>query len=344
MGVVEQIIVKMDFCINQLDGIINHSWFFDSNSLKSNLYSMLLQYGIILPSFNNFIHLLHDNSVNISGELVQWLNDKYSELEPSGIVINNTRVFNCFVLKFICSPELSEEALLKVLNNINVVITDIPEKIPLRNAELLCSEKKLAPAVNVFRGVFNAISRNGDDVNRMNALLGNLIAQRPEIISQDPDDIFYIEGDFDKELASELFRHKLIGINIKVGALRWLRDNTFGILEKVHLLSLGTLAELSPWMNDDGLCLTLLKRCLVAGDADKDTLCVVLNSFADESYHGLLPHDRFRKITHTVDLWEVAELISNLGFIQPPKMGSGRDEHKMVITPVRDVRDEEFLD
>lgn len=152
MGVVEQIIVKMDFCINQLDGVINHSWFFDSNYLKSNLYSMLLQYGRILPSFNNFIHLLYDNSVNISGELVQWLNDKYSELEPSGIVINNTRVFNCFVSKFICSPELSEEALLKVLNNINVVITDIPEKIPLRNAELLCSEKKLAPAVNVFRG------------------------------------------------------------------------------------------------------------------------------------------------------------------------------------------------
>lgn len=344
MGVVEQIIVKMDFCINQLDGIINHSWFFDSNSLKSNLYSMLLQYGRILPSFDNFVHLLHDYAVNISGELVQWVNDKYSALEPSDMVINDTGVFNCFVSKFICSPELSEEALLKVLNNIKVVITDIPEKIPLRNAELLCSEKKLAPTVNVFRGLFNAISRNGDDVNRMNALLGNLIAQRPEIISQDPDDIFYIEGDFDKELASELFRHELIGINIKVGALRWLRDNTFGILEKVHLLSLGTLAELSPWMNDDGLRLTLLKRCLVAGDADKDTLCVVLNSFADESYHGLLPHDRFRKIPHTVDLWEVAELISNLGFIQPPKMGSGRDEHKMVITPVRDVRDEEFLD
>ncbi|HFV4156495.1 TPA: hypothetical protein ACH9K2_004822, partial [Escherichia coli] len=101
---------------------------------------------------------------------------------------------------------------------------------------------------------------------------------------------------------------------------------------------------LSPWMGDDDLRLTLLKRCLVAGDAGKDALCVVLNSFADESYHGLLPHDRFRKIPHSVDLWEVAELISNLGFIQPPKMGSGRDEHKIVITPVRYVRDVEFYD
>ena len=126
--------------------------------------------------------------------------------------------------------------------------------------------------------------------------------------------------------------------------MRWLRDNNPGILEKVHLLSLDILAELSSWMNDDGLRLTQLKRCLVAGDADKDSLCEVLNSFADESYHGLLPHDRFRKIPHTADLWEVAELISNLGFIQPPKMGTGRDEHKIVITPVRGVRDEEFYD
>lgn len=67
-------------------------------------------------------------------------------------------------------------------------------------------------------------------------------------------------------------------------------------------------------LNDDDLRLMLLKRCLVAGDANKDTLCVVLSSFADESYHGVLPYDKFRKILHTVDLQEVAELISNLGF------------------------------
>lgn len=71
---------------------------------------------------------------------------------------------------------------------------------------------------------------------------------------------------------------------------------------------------------------------------------MVLNSFDDENYHGLLPHDRFRKIPHTSDVWEVAELISHLGFIQPPKMGTGRDEHKIVITPTRYVRDEAFLD
>ncbi|MFZ4356164.1 hypothetical protein ACOYYK_20935, partial [Enterococcus gallinarum] len=85
--------------------------------------------------------------------------------------------------------------------------------------------------------------------------------------TQEPEDIFYIEGDFDEELASELFRHKLIGMNIKVAALRWLRDNKPGILDKSYLLSLDILAELSPWMGDDDLRLTLLKRCLVAGDA-----------------------------------------------------------------------------
>lgn len=50
--------------------------------------------------------------------------------------------------------------------------------------------EKLAPTVNVFTVLFNALSENVDDINRMNTLLGNLIAQRPEIITQEPEDIF----------------------------------------------------------------------------------------------------------------------------------------------------------
>lgn len=86
-------------------------------------------------------------------------------------------------------------------------------------------------------------------------------------------------------------------------------------------------------MGDDDLRLTLLKRCLVAGDAGKDALCVVLNSFADESYHGLLPHDRFRKIPHSVDLWEVAELISNLDSFSRQKWGQGVMNTKLLLLP-----------
>ena len=43
--------------------------------------------------------------------------------------------------------------------------------------------EKLAPTVNVFTVLFNALCGNVDDINRMNTLLGNLIAQRPEIIT-----------------------------------------------------------------------------------------------------------------------------------------------------------------
>jgi hypothetical protein len=110
-------------------------------------------------------------------------------------------------------------------------------------------------------------------------------------------------------------------------------------MDEVQLLPLELLAELSPWMYDDTLRLSLLKSCLAAGDADKNTLHNVLNSFADESYHGLLPQERFRKITHTAELWELAEQLSEAGLIQPPKMGTGRDEHKIVINPVRSDSD-----
>lgn len=124
-------------------------------------------------------------------------------------------------------------------------------------------------------------------------------------------------------------------MNIRVGALRWLRDNDPIVVDEVQLLPLDLLAELSPWMYDDTLRLPLLKSCLAAGDTDKNTLRNVLNSFADESYHGLLPEERFRKITYTAELWALAKQLSEAGLIQPPKMGSGRDEHKMVINPVR---------
>lgn len=212
---------------------------------------------------------------------------------------------------------------------------EIPENIPLRNAEILCSLNKLAPTIQVFTALYNALSGEENHLRRMNTLLNTLISRRPELLSLEPAEILYIDVNFDRDLAREIFSNELIGVNIRVGALRWLRDNDPDLVDEVQVLPFDLLAELSPWMYDDTLRSPLLKSCLTAGDADKDMLQTVLNSFADESYHNLLPQERFRKITRTDELWALAEQLSEAGLIQPPKMGTGRDEHKMVINPVR---------
>lgn len=341
LSTAELIINRMDFCIYNIALIENQSELSprDPAASEINIYSLLLSHDRISPSLDNFVHLLHDNMININYDLVRWANAKHHMLEPANIVISSEHVFDTFLTKFIGSPELSEDTLWIVMSCFKVLIMEIPKNIPLRNAEVLCSLNKLAPTIQVFTALYYAFSGEENNVNRMNTLLCNHIARRPELLSEGPEEIFYIDGSFDSELARELFGNGHIGLNIKVGALRWLRDNDPDLMDEVQLLPLELLAELSPWMYDDTLRLSLLKSCLAAGDADKNTLHNVLNSFADENYHGLLPNERYRKITHTAELWELAEQLSEAGLIQPPKMGTGRDEHKMVINPVRSDSD-----
>ncbi|CAM8681439.1 MULTISPECIES: hypothetical protein [Leclercia] len=341
LSTAELIINRMEFCIDNIASIENQAELSprDPAAPEINTYSLLLSHDRISPSLDNFVHLLHDNMIDIPYDLVRWANAKHHMLKPANIVISSGHVFDTFLKKFIASPDLSEDTLRRVMNCFSVLIMEIPKNIPIRNAEVLCSLNKLAPTIQVFTALYNALSGEDNNLNRMNTLLCNHLARRPELLSAEPEEIFYIDDSFDRDLARELFGNGHIGMNIKVGTLRWLRDNDPDLMDEVQLLPLDLLAELSPWMYDDTLRLSLLKSCLAAGDADKNMLHNVLNSFADENYHGLLPNERYRKMTHTAELWELAEQLSEAGLIQPPKMGTGRDEHKMVINPVRSDSD-----
>lgn len=340
---VEMIISRINFSINDISEINNHGeiWPHHPAVAVRNVYSLLLSHDRIWPDFENFIHLLDDELIDTAHELVQWVNGKHKAIESSNIILSSAEIFDKFLVQFIFSPDLSDDALHSVMGCFNVLITEIPKNIPLRNAEILCSLNKLAPTRKVFTGLYNALKHDVNNNKHMNTLLSNLVSLRPALLLEDPEEIFYIGQVFDAELAREIFNHQDISTNIRVGALRWLRDNAPDVVDEVQLLPLDLLAELSPWMYDDTLRLPLLKSCLAAGDADKITLHNVLNSFADESYHSLLPHERFRKIPRTDELWELAQLLSEAGLIQPPKMGSGRDEQKIVITPVRSDHEDE---
>lgn len=333
----EMIISRMDFSVDDIASIDNQGEILlraPAGPVR-NIYSLLLSHDRISPDFENFVHLLHDEMLGNVHELVNWVNLKHTEFPPVNFIISSAEVFNTFLSKFIASSDLSEDALRTVMHCFNVLITEIPKNIPLSNAEVLCSLNKMAPTIEVFTALYNALSGEENHLHRMNILLNTLISRRPELLSLEPAEILYIDVTFDRDLARELFSNELIGVNIRVGALRWLRDNDPIVVDEVQLLPLDLLAELSPWIYDDTLRLPLLKSCLAAGDTDKNTLRNVLNSFADESYHGLLPEERFRKIPYTAELWALAKQLSEAGLIQPPKMGSGRDEHKMVINPVR---------
>ncbi|XDN94198.1 hypothetical protein KPL62_18625 [Enterobacter ludwigii] len=343
LNAAEQIIMRMHFIINDISLIKNQGEFWPNNPSVAirNTYSLLLSHDHILPSIENFIHLLEDEMIDTAHELVSWVNENNKAIEPCSIILTSTEVFDKFLVQFIVSPDLSDNSLQIVMECFEIIITEIPINIPVRNAEVLCSLNKLAPTIHVFKALYNALSGEADNLHRMNILLSNLIAQRPELLSVEPEDILYNDKKFDVDLARELFSNELIGINIRVSTLRWLRDNDPNLVDAVQLLPLDLLTELSPWMYDDSLRLPLLKSCLSAGDADKEMLQTVLSSFADEGYHSLLPHERFRKFPRTDELWALAELLSETGLIQPPKMGSGRDEQKMVITPIRSEHEDD---
>lgn len=333
----EIVISRMAFKIEDVRLISNRKKISENKNNESNcnIYSLLIQCDRLAANFSNLIYLLHDEAVDIGTELVTWVNDKYRELGSYNFIISSIKVLDNFIVKFIGSHLLHEEALLTVMKAFNISITQIPKTIPLRNAELLCAENKLAPTINVLTGLYNALNGEVNHAHRINVLLCNLIAQRPALLLEEPEEIFYVGNDFDIDLAREILNHHKISINIRISTLTWLKSNDPDLLNSISLLSLQTLVELSPWMLKDELRLPLLRAILISGEGDTDNLRVILNNFADDNYHGLLPLERFRKLPYTANLWEMAELLSEAGFIHPPKMGSGRDEHKIVIKPIR---------
>ncbi|GKW27539.1 hypothetical protein AB6D34_14025 [Pectobacterium brasiliense] len=341
LNTAELLIERMTFQIENLETIINrHDAPEETTPSKiRNLYTMLIQKDRIAPTMANLTHLLHDNYLDTGNEVVQWANDNHNKMLPSEIIFSSSLGLGNFLVKFIGSPDLREDTLSILMGRFDIYFTRIPKTIPLRNAELLCSGKKLAPILDVFTGLYNALHSNKNNIQRMNTLLCNLIAQRPALLLEIPDEVFYVGKQFDAVLARELFNGQDIDINLKIQALRWLRDEDPSILDNCTLLSLHTLAELTPWMDDDLLRLSLLKRYLSNidnnVDIDKEKLQLVLDSFSDDRYHGLLPRERFRKIPFTHELWAVAELLSEVGLIHSPKIGSGRDAQKIVITPPR---------
>ncbi|QOV70877.1 hypothetical protein [Citrobacter sp. BDA59-3] len=339
----ELLINEMEFQVDALKTITNRTdnQNIDNQIKKRNIYSMLINKDRVLPSISNLVQLLHDDEIDHRSEVVQWANDNDTNLKPSEMIFSSSHGINNFLVKFICSPHLHEKTLLLLIPCFKICFIDVPKTISLRTAEVLYSENKLAPILDVFTGLYTALCGDKQNTMKMNTLLSNLIADWPPLLSSDPDEIFYIENDFDVELARMIFDHHRINDNSKVRALRWLKDKDPALLGQSRIMSLHTLAKFNRWTLEDALRLPLLRACLTSGDADKNMVTVVLNSFANVNYHGLLPQERFRKIPHSPELWELAELLSEAGFIHPPKLGSGRDAQKIVITPPRHYSDGE---
>ena len=153
---------------------------------------------------------MHDKTIDLANQLVQWVNNKHREFTPCNITFTSSEVFNNFLVKFLGSAVLSEGALLTVLSCLDIVITEIPKTIPFRNAEILYVENKLAPTICVFTGLYFALSREPNYSQRMNTLLSNLIALRPAMLLEEPDEIFYVADKISSGSSSSIARRKAI--------------------------------------------------------------------------------------------------------------------------------------
>ncbi|HDL6991988.1 TPA: pcar [Yersinia enterocolitica] len=338
------IISKMDFHVHKLSEITNRSGtipIMDRVELSYNLYSLLLKYDKLMPSWANFFLCLEEKSDIDFSVLIPWLNREYDKLPDEMITLSSESIFEQMITLVLTSELIDELALLKVLDNFNAILTDVPERIPFRNAELIMSRKRFAPTISVFRGLYAAFEPK---VERLNDLLCDLVCERPSIIKDEPEVIFYIDEDFDHSLACQLLDCQRIPSDIRVGALQWLWGRDPAIFDAEILVSLPTLATLSLLLHNDELKHELLSRCLMTGEMDRESISSVLQSFASGDYHAFLAdRDRSRRnIPWSEPLWGLAQLLAGVRFIRSSRLTHG--DTRMSILPYHVARGDMLAD
>lgn len=318
----ECIVYKMNFVLNELDEVNNRQGEvseFSGDGHRNNLYSLLLHYDRILPSWQNVILLLESEEEVSSGVLCKWFNKGYSALEDE-VHSLSLMLFGRLMDKLVVSEVITSEALTSIVEKINAVLINVPDNIPLRNAELLVSHKWLAPTPTVFEELYEVFY---DEGNKLHSLLHELVRLRPALLGQNHELILYSDGKFNRELALLIFNDKQIPADYRVGALKWLWERDKEIFNTGPLIELQECGELTLLLSNDDLKLALLVQCLKVGDDDHPVLRSILQTFSDTRYSAVLIKKSHRNIEFSEPMWRLVTLLENTGFIARAKITHG---------------------
>lgn len=308
----------MNFIIHDLaevDNIEGEMPVLRGENYRRNLYSLLLEFDRVLPSSNQFVFLLEEDS-DITGDVIcKWLNKNYSALTDEHISLSE-ELFTQLLTKIITSEKISIEALAKVTEIFPVMLTTVPANIRLENAAVLISRKYFAPTSFVFEDLYQALHEKGE---QLTPLLYEFVCSYPALLSQNYELVLYKDGEFHEELAWQLLNQGDLPGQQCAGILNWLWEHESGIFDSVWLLSPQVLSNLAPMLTDDALRHALLIQCLKTGDIPHRALRSVLSTFKGSCYAAFLAESAYRNIEFSEPMWQLATLLEINGFIRRAK-------------------------
>lgn len=315
---VEHIVSEMDFSLCNIHEVKNREGrgaALSGGGDRNNLYSLLLYYDRMLPSWDNVILLLECGEEIPSEVLCEWFNRNYSAIDVSASPFSVV-LFNRLIEKIVVSETIISEALKTIIDNINAVLINVPDNMPLRNAALLISHKWLAPTPTVFAKLYEVLY---DELDEVAPLLHELVRSRPALLNQNYELVLYREGEFDRGFALLLFNDELIPASYRADALKWLWERDKALFNTGPLIGLQVCSELSPILADDGLRHVLLVQCLKNEDDAHSILRSMLQTFSDTEYSATLSKKSHRSIKFSEPMWQLVTLLENSGFIAKAK-------------------------
>lgn len=326
---VYKIVTRMQFFIEKVREIKNRSTSFEGGeSLPEgdNLYSLLLERNRVRADWREFGYLIQQDDIP-DRIIAKWFNENNSLLEDRFINSGSYDLISQLMQRIYKSAELGDAARQKILSNLHLTFLSLPEKLTLEQTALLVKFKRLAPTAEIFIQIHDSYI---DKEEEHNELLAKLVAQRPELLINDPQLVLFDNDEFDYPLSERLCRDEKIMKSAGVSALSWLWGYKPEVFEGPMFIPAESLRYLVPGLKNVDLRLALLLQGLRAGNLPHQIITLVLSSFSSDDYLIFLSTKAHRSVPYTDSLIEMAKLLASSGFIQSLKLNEARQRIRFI--------------
>lgn len=332
---VKYLTASMEFTLEDVSVILNKE---NSETTEishdKNSYSLLAHHNHIAPYWDNVILLLGEDA-SLSGDtFCEWLNINCVLLPNETLPLTDVHLSQ-LIIKVVSSESISKEALVVITNTFRLSLINVPDNLPLNNAEVLIEQKWLAPTANVFEQLYQTLHEEGE---RLTPLLYDLICIRPALLNENYELVLYADKEFDRGLTQLILNGDKISDEDCIGILNWLWEKDEAQLSDWPLLSQRTLTRLSKKLNNDRLKQALLMQCLKDGRADPEFIRSVLMTFEHQDYAAFTTERNYRSIVYSEAMWNLAIQLGKIEFISPPKLT--HDNTRIRIEPFNNAENE----
>lgn len=309
---------KMGFFVDDIKKVNNRTGINpETNDIntETSLYALLLKYDRISPTWGNVFCLAQkeDEDKNLSPELAIWFDRNLGRFEAPLFPLM-PEYSDLIFAKLFNSNAMSDEGRNTILKLCGFPYSDLPEYMHFESTRSLIAQKLLLSSKENFDAVRQ---RFADDVNEdeLTPLLAGLIFQNPSLL-QDPAQVMITDDGFDRMLAERLFAHGLLTDEVQARLLEWMWSYDTKLFDDLLFIFPVRLAQLAPYVADEGIRLALLIRLLEKGKLDHRDIVQIILTFTDENLLAFISDKEYRRIGYSDSLWELASQLEAAGFIR----------------------------